>query len=178
MTIAVYTSRRVIGFLSWSLRCMLCLAGHTVYPEPTMPESGSPSSLSQSRLNISSETIWEQQVGYSRAVRVGSHIFVTGTIAADRNGLLLHPDNPYEQTLGALRKIETALHEAGATLLDVVRTRMYVVNLDHWLDIARAHRELLGEIRPATTMVQVSRLFADALVEIEVDAIVASVDPA
>lgn len=129
------------------------------------------------RRNISSNTIWESQVGYSRAVRVGSHVFVTGTIAADSDGTLLHPGDAYAQTLAALRKIETALRQAGATLAGVVRTRMFVDDLDQWPEIARAHRELLGSTAPATTMVEVSRLFADALIEIEVDAIIRDDQP-
>lgn len=125
------------------------------------------------RVNIDSGTVWEQQVGYSRAVRVGRHVWVTGTIAADVNGAIADPDDAYAQTVGALRKIEKALHEAGATFEDVVRTRIYVTDLDRWPDVARAHRELLGDVRPATTMIEVTRLFADALVEIEADAVVA-----
>ncbi len=136
----------------------------------------SQSPYTSGRLNISTGSVWEEQVGYSRAVRVGNHVIVTGTIAADSAGTLLHPNDPYEQTRAALARIESALQQTGATLADVVRVRLYVTNLDHWQDIARAHRELLGAIRPATTMIEVARLFADALIEIEADAIVA--DPA
>jgi len=130
------------------------------------------SSLSQ-RINIDSGTVWEQQVGYSRAVRIGPHIYVTGTIAADADGTVSGPDDAYAQTIGALRKIERALKSAGAVLNDIVRLRIYVTDLDRSSEVARAHREVMGDIRPATTMVEVSRLFADALVEIEADAVVA-----
>jgi len=118
-------------------------------------------------------TPWEDEVGYARAVRVGPHILVTGTLAADEQGRPLGGDDPYQQTIEILRKIERVLHEAGASLHNVTRTRIYVVDLDDAPAIGRAHRELLGDVRPCATMVEVSRLFTpEARVEIEADAYV------
>lgn len=135
--------------------------------------TSSESGIASRRFNISSGTPWEAAVGYSRAVRVGSMIFVTGTIAADENGQIVGGTDPYAQTVAAIRKIQAALQRAGADLDDVVRTRMFVTNIDHWQQIGRAHREFFGRIRPATTMVQVQRLITpEALVEIEADAVV------
>lgn len=125
------------------------------------------------RKNISSGTIWESVVGYSRAVRVDNFVFVTGTIAADESGTIISPGNVYEQTVYAIRKIERALQEAGAELTDVVRTRLLVTDVSKWEEIAKAHMEFFGNIKPATTMVEVSRLMVDdALIEIEVDAVI------
>lgn len=125
------------------------------------------------RQNISSGAPWEAIVGYSRAVRVGSHIFVAGTTAVNAAGQLIGANDPYTQTQFILQKIETALQEAGATLADVVRTRIFVVNIDHWEAIGRAHGERFAHIRPATTMVEVSRLIApEYLVEIEAEAVI------
>ena len=125
------------------------------------------------RQNISTGTPWEENVGYSRAVRVGPHVLVTGTLAADENGEPIGVGDPHAQTVAIIQKIEKALNQAGATLGDVVRTRLYVTDIDQWPQIAEAHREFFGEIRPCTTMVEVSRLFTpEALVEIEADAIV------
>ncbi len=118
------------------------------------------------RQNISSGAPWEPIVGYSRAVRVGPFVFVAGTTATDAT-------DPYGQTAAALRKIETALEHAGASRRHIVRTRMFVRNIDQWEEIGRAHAEFFGENRPASTMVEVSRFVDPAmLVEIEADAVI------
>ena len=123
------------------------------------------------RQNISSGTPWEDQVGYSRAVRVGDRIFVTGTIGADAQGVLLSPGDPYAQAIDALDKIEQAITDAGGCLDDIVRTRIYITDMEHADQVGRAHGERLGDIRPCCTMVVVKCLFAEALVEIEADAV-------
>src|SRR6478672_7689417 len=122
---------------------------------------------------ISSGAPWESIVGYSRAVRVGNQVFVAGTTAVDEQGEVVAPGDAYAQTVYLLKKIERALSDAGAEPRHVVRTRTFVTNIDDWEAVGRAHGELFRDVRPAATMVEVSRLIAPGLVvEIEVDAVI------
>ncbi len=127
--------------------------------------------MPQDRQNISSGAKWEDVVGYSRAVRVGNRIYVTGTTATDEHGQIVGTDDGYRQTVQIIRNIERALAQAGATLANVVLTRMFVTDIQRWEEYARAHREFFGEIRPCATMVEVRALIDPAmLIEIEAEA--------
>ncbi|MEP7293651.1 MAG: RidA family protein [Chloroflexota bacterium] len=126
------------------------------------------------RQNISSGTPWEGIVGYSRAVRVGSRVFVSGTTASDENGTVIGSD-VYAQTAYILQKIERALHSAGAAMTDVVRTRSFITDISQWEAFGKAHGEVFREIRPVSTLVEISRLIDPAhLIEIEVDAVISA----
>ena len=127
------------------------------------------------RQNFSSGTPWEAAAGYSRAVRIGSHVFVAGTTATDSEGHIVGVADPYEQAKQVLDNIRSALEKVGATLGDVVRTRIFVTDIAHWQEVTRAHGEAFADIRPVATLVAVSALIdPKMLVEIEVDALIVS----
>lgn len=124
------------------------------------------------RKNFSTGAKWEDIVGYSRAVRVGNQLEVTGTVAINEEGVLIGQENAYEQTRFIIQKIERIMIETGFSLKDVIRTRIFVTDISKWEEIGRAHREFFGTIKPATTMVEVSALIApEYLVEIEASAV-------
>ncbi len=138
---------------------------HSRAPGPGTPHTD--------RQRISSGSVWEERVGFSRALRVGNWVFVSGTTATDADGNAIGIGDPYAQAVAVLEKIERGLHAAGATMRDVVRTRIYVLNADDWEAIGRAHARFFADVRPANTLVEVRRLVGEAyLVEIEADALI------
>jgi enamine deaminase RidA (YjgF/YER057c/UK114 family) len=125
------------------------------------------------RERVSTGTKWEELAGYSRAIRAGQWVHVSGTTATDEKGQIVGLDDPYEQTIFIIRKIERALNELGASLGDVVRTRIYIVNEDGWEPIARAHGEIFADIRPSNTLIAIRGIIGEGyLVEIEADALI------
>jgi len=128
------------------------------------------------RQNISSGTPWEEMAGYSRAVRVGNQVYVSGTTASDANGIVQHPGDPAAQTHYILHKIAVAMAQAGASLEDVVRTRIFVRDIGDWQAVARAHGEVFGTIRPANTLVRAEPIEPEMLVEIEAIAMIRTKD--
>lgn len=128
--------------------------------------------MARERLRVSDDTKWEPVVGYSRAVRVGDTVRVSGTTATDDDGAIVAPDDAGRQAAVALENVESALERAGASADDVVRTRTYVEDIEDWRAVGEAHAAVFGDVRPATTLVEVSRLVDEALVEIEAEAVV------
>lgn len=127
------------------------------------------------RKNILSGAEWENKVGYSRAVKINNHVFVSGTTAVDENGNVTGKGDLYKQTKACIRIIEKSLQEAGASLQDVVRTRTFITNMERWEEFGQAHAEVFGKIKPAATLVEVSSLInPDLLIEMEVDAVIDS----
>ncbi|HQU57299.1 MAG: RidA family protein [Chitinophagaceae bacterium] len=127
------------------------------------------------RKNYTSGSRWEEVVGYSRAVKIGNTIEITGTVAADENGQVVGKDNAYEQTKFILEKIQTVLHEAKASMADVIRTRMFVTDISRWEEFGKAHHAFFNKIKPCTTMVEVRQLIGpDFLIEIEATAILSN----
>jgi enamine deaminase RidA (YjgF/YER057c/UK114 family) len=124
------------------------------------------------RERIATDTPWEALVGYSRAIHVGPHVYISGTTATDSEGRVVGRGDPYLQTVQTIRNIQAALDRAGSGLEDVVRTRIYVTDIESWEEVGRAHGEAFGEVRPAATMVEVRRLInPEMLVEMEADAV-------
>lgn len=129
--------------------------------------------MNGARLQVGSGSPWEPKVGYSRAVRVGNHISVAGTTATAKDGSVLSPGDPYGQTRAIFAIVGSALEAVGASFSDVVRTRIFLKDITQWQEVGRAHGEIFSQIRPASTMVEISRLIdPEHLVEIEVDAVI------
>lgn len=125
------------------------------------------------RTNVSTGTKWERENGYSRAMRVGRHVYVSGTLGADEGGNIMHPDAPYKQTIYALEKAEKAMIELGATRADVVRTRLYITTMNAAREVGRAHAAFFGDVMPCCTLLGVGALAsATATVEVELEAVV------
>ncbi len=125
------------------------------------------------RRKLSTNTYWEPIIGYSRAICVGQYIHVSGTTSTDENGNIVGNDNPYQQTIQIIKKIKSTLQSFDSDLKDIIRTRIYLVNMDNWREVAKAHSEFFYEIRPTCTLLEINRLIdPEILVEIEVDAFI------